>query len=218
MPCLVLGSQNMLAKCSWWADCVFQGWCWFCIKVTDPSVLDPVWAAVHFVKDLTKPKDTFSPPSACSLYSLHSWEFFSRGQMDYTEGRKWPLAYFSTSKSTPYMYTQGKYLFTIFHIYCSCSLYSVPYGLSFGATCAYSSTNGAAQAVELISFMWKSLNETKWTDLAITQNFIKRVYSFLYWQWNQPLNHAVLLCTKPGLQSWFPRMPEKEKQVKQGHN
>ena len=33
---------------------------------------------MRFVKDLTNLKDTFSPPSACSVYSVHSQEFFSR--------------------------------------------------------------------------------------------------------------------------------------------
>lgn len=32
--------------------------------------------------------------------------------------------------------------------------------------------------------LWKSLDEAKWTNLAITQNFIKTVDWFLHLQWN----------------------------------
>lgn len=174
MPCFVLGPRNVPDKCSWWADGVFQSWCWFCIKVTDPSILCSAGSSLGccaFCQRPHKTKRSSSPPSACALYSAHSWESFSGGQMGLYERRNDPLLIAPQAKHS--LYTQGKYLFTTFHIYCSCSLCSIYCSIWLVLWCHLRlqhcvCTSGAAQAAELISFMRKRLNETKWTDLAVT--------------------------------------------------
>lgn len=143
------------------------------------------------------------------------------GRWDYMKGGM--TACLLLHKQRHSLYTQGNIYSqsSTFIVHVHCVVFIVPYGLSFGATCAYSTAYAwvALQGCGAdFLYVEESLDETKQTDLAITQNFIERINWFLYPQWNQPLNHAALLSTKPGSQSWFPQMPKKEKKVMQGHN
>ena len=111
------------------------------------------------------------------------------------------------------LHIHGKYLTTTLCIHRSCSLCSVY--CSMWLVCWYKLHASQQLCMEEQGFtisgnwfpsLWKSLDEAKWTYLAITQNFIERVNSILCPQWNQLLNRTAHLCPNPGPQSWFPGM------------
>lgn len=224
MPCLVLGPQNVPDKCSWWADGVFQGWCRLCIKVTDPSIPFSAGSSLGCCMFCQRPHKTKRPfltslclpPLFSSLLRVLLWR---------ADGiiwkEEWPLAYCSTSKGTPCIHKANIYSQpSIFIVHAHCVMFIVPYGLSFGATCAYSTACAQWRCTGSgADFLY--VEESRWNKIDRSCSYVEfhcKSQLISISQWNHPLNHADLLCTKPGSQSWFPRMPEKEKQVQQGPN
>ena len=113
----------------------------------------------------------------CSLYSIHSWEFFSRRAYGITKEEI--TLCLLLHKQMPSCCIHCKYLITtlvIVHVHC---VMFIPYGLPFRTVCMPHSTpagvSGASQAVGTDFLNCRSLNETKWTNLSITQHCIGRV-------------------------------------------
>lgn len=152
MPCLVLGSRNVLDKCSWWADGVFQGWCWFCIKVTDPSIPFSVGSSLGCCAFCQRPHKTKRHflTSLCllPLFSLLLRVLLSRADGIIWKGGNDPLLIAPQAKALlicihkANIYSQP----SIFIVHVHCVVFIAPYGLSFGATCAHST---ACARVEL---------------------------------------------------------------------
>lgn len=192
MPCLVLGSQKVLNKCLQWMDGASQGWCWSCLEVTvqSPSSSGQGWAAVSVCQRPRKSKRRFLIPSVCSLFNPLLRVLLQEGIRGYMERRTWPPAWSSTNTCTPFIGVANIQLQpSTFTVHVHCAMFTSIW-LIFGTTCCFQhfccwraephKQRGRSP------LLWKSLEEAKWTDPSVTQNFTERVSGFLRPQWNHP--------------------------------
>lgn len=140
VPHLVLSSQEVLSKCSWWVDGGFRGWCWSSMQVTVQSLHRQIKSGLLFVfvRDLTDLRHFLTS------YSVHSWKFFSRRAYRIIRkgGNDVLLIVPQTNVLLIYEYTLQIFnhnppdlSFTFVY------MFSVLYDLSFGITCTLHSTS-----------------------------------------------------------------------------